>query len=244
MITANITAIDQRVVLGARGRTIQNYVVIELPGGAEVRAPIDEELVKHLMVMDAGEEPRPPQPHPPAPKKPSRTAGLRPPRPEPAPLTADEATFGGPEVEEPSSEAETVKWMSLPDSVLSPAMKAAFTKLEVAERLNPMQVRGIEREVNEKFGPDEWEEVLGPNWSVILGRPAQPSLRAPATTKAPAVPIGEVAWADGSPMLSGTRPSRTVPKNEYGYPVLNDGSVDPGEVVGGSDRDEDGIGQL
>ena len=47
-------------------------------------------------------------------------------------------------------------------------------------------------------------------------------------------------------MMTGTgTPFRTVPKDEWGYPVVA-GEVDPGEVVGGvtTDSDEDGVSQF
>jgi hypothetical protein len=45
-------------------------------------------------------------------------------------------------------------------------------------------------------------------------------------------------------MVSGGTPSRTLPKTDLGYPITNDGTIDAGEVVGGADSDEDGVGQL
>jgi hypothetical protein len=40
--------------------------------------------------------------------------------------------------------------------------------------------------------------------------------------------------------------ARTVPKNEYGYPILQEkeGTVDPQRVVGQHNQDEDGIGSI
>lgn len=43
----------------------------------------------------------------------------------------------------------------------------------------------------------------------------------------------------------GTQNGRHVPKDEHGYPILgNNGGVEVGDVLGGGDRDEDGIGQV
>lgn len=258
MINVRVIAIDQRFVFGARGQQLQNFMVLELPGGGEVRAAIDEETVKHLMVLDATSEVDRQEPftnrpitgfskvkgngaqNPEPAVAPPPTTGLRP--AEPPQQFSSEAEFGGMGPEPVgATEAETIEWMLLPDSVLSPVMKAAFTKLEVEARLTPVQVRGIEREVNEKFGAEEWQEVLGPQWQLLLAQ-SQPQ-RAPQAPR-PAPAVGVVTWADGSPMVSGSAPSRTIPKTDMGYPVLNDGTVDPGEVVGGSDQDEDGVGQL
>jgi hypothetical protein len=40
--------------------------------------------------------------------------------------------------------------------------------------------------------------------------------------------------------------SKTVPKNEYGYPVIQpkEGTADPDAVVGQNNRDEDGVGSI
>lgn len=46
------------------------------------------------------------------------------------------------------------------------------------------------------------------------------------------------------PQRKPQRRMTTVPKDEMGYPIIRNGAVDPGEVVGHSgDPDEEGIGQ-
>ena len=59
-------------------------------------------------------------------------------------------------------------------------------------------------------------------------------------------PAPAVVWNDGTPILPHqARPARTVLADEYGYPIVSNSDVDPGEVVGsGDDIDEDGIGQM
>jgi len=140
-------------------------------------------------------------------------------------------------------EAETVDWGKLSDEILSPAMKAAFLHLKIPSRLTPAQVRSIEEEVMGKFGDDEWEEVLGP-LAASMAPKAQVAAPAAPSPPQPAPPLGQVQWADGAPMLANTRPSRTVPKTSMGYPIPQNGTIDPGEMVGGEDPDEDGVGQL
>jgi hypothetical protein len=45
-------------------------------------------------------------------------------------------------------------------------------------------------------------------------------------------------------MMPGSVTGRTVPSDDFGYPIV-EGEVDPGEVVGrGSEADEDGVGQV
>lgn len=229
MIYAEVVAIDQRYAFG-QGAALQNYLVLRLPNGLEVRAEVDDGTVKELMRMDiGGSAPESPKVvPPPPPRAPVRTAS----EPERAPAVNVE-----------DSEAVTVAWFELDDSVLSPAMKAAFMHLQVPSRLDPTAIRTLEREVREKFGEEEWREVLGPD------QVPEQALPAPVPPPAPAVrtpPIGEVMWADGSPMMARPTRSRTVPKDSHGYPILNDGTVDPGEVVGGSsdDADDDGVGSM
>jgi len=242
MINVSVIGIDQRVVFGTKGQ-MQNFLVLRMPNGREVRAPIDIETTKELVTMDAngtnGEPQKLRSEHTswdapaeadmayasPAPPAQVSTAGLQP-SSEQRPLQTAE-------------EAETVEWAKLADEILSPAMKAAFMHLKMPARLTPASVRSIETEVMGKFGPEEWEEVLGP----VLAQTMVPKVATPAPSRA-APPIGQVQWADGAPMVGGGRPSRTVPKTSMGYPIPNDGTIDPGEVVGGTDMDEDGVSQL
>jgi hypothetical protein len=39
-------------------------------------------------------------------------------------------------------------------------------------------------------------------------------------------------------------PSRTVPKNEFGYPVVRNNGVSTESILGGSNQDEDGVGSV
>ena len=95
-------------------------------------------------------------------------------------------------------------------------------------------VQSIAQEINDKFGPDEWSEILGD----------PPEQKATPPPPPPKPKLNEVRWADGSPIAPARTRSRTVQKSDYGYPIVNDGTVDPGEVVSSRDADEDGVGQL
>lgn len=146
------------------------------------------------------------------------------------------------------------------------ALKAALTYLNVPQTLTINALNNLIQQVNERFGAEEWAEVQErfPNWDVTaqpqaspqppIPQPVQPAPQpvpqptqqpVPTAGLQPAPPVGQVQWADGSPMIPGTVRGRTVPANEKGYPILNDGTVDPGEVVGGGDDvDDDGVGQF
>ncbi len=242
-----VIAIDQRLALGTQGE-MQNFLVLELPNGKEARAAIDLETTKQLLQLDAEDlslsdgsngAGQPAVQHNPVdtswnvPAESVSTMGLQPPSQQPQqPMEATGPIVG-------ATEAETVEWAKLADEILHPSMKAAFLHLKMGPRLTPAQIRSIEQEVHEKFGPEEWQEVLGP-----LAESMMPQRRQPAAAPQPAPALGAVQWADGAPMVSHTRPSRTVPKTKMGYPIPQDGTVDPGEVVGGEGMDEDGVGQL
>ena len=39
-------------------------------------------------------------------------------------------------------------------------------------------------------------------------------------------------------------PSRTVPRNEFGYPIANPNGVDVGRITTRNNQDEDGVGSV
>lgn len=223
MINLRAIAVEQRVPLDDKDGERTSFLVIELPNGKEVRAVIDNATATALLSLNANgsngvHAPLSVETHPqkeswPGPASVS-TMGLRPPQTQPA------------------QDPDTVRWAELPDAELAPHMKAAFIKLEVGDWLTVPQIRAIEREINDKFGEEEWAELLGPMANVLRPKPAPVPRAAPA-----------VQWADGSPIVGGGVPSRTVPKTAMGYPITQ-GSVDIGELVAGEDADEDGVGQL
>jgi len=231
MINVNVVAIDQRYALGAGGQ-LQNYLVLRLPNGAEARAAIDTETAKMFLVLDAKNNQGAISQEPSAP---ITSAGWE------IPHTPTPQTQQAPQPVPEETGPTLFDWMALPDDTLPAYMKAAFTKLELPGRMTPDQINNMVREVSEKFGPEEWQEALGDGWKELLPRAAP----APAPAPRPQPALGVVAWADGSPMVAGTSTrGRTVPKTDMGYPILNDGSVDPGEVVAGGEQDEDGVGSL
>lgn len=201
----------------------QTCVVFRLPTGKYFRGTISDEegmqaLVEAAAVSNQGQHVDVDERMPQLPVEP-------PPPPMPQPM--------------PSSD-DKVDWQELPPTVLSPLMKAAFTKLGVAPALSVLEVRRLTDNITENFGPADWDAVRATMDSQV---PEEPKVRpAPANTLSPSKPM----WADGSPMVAGTgAPFRTVPKDEWGYPVMS-GEVDPGEVVGGvtADSDEDGVSQF
>jgi len=60
------------------------------------------------------------------------------------------------------------------------------------------------------------------------------------TVSPPSVPVRK----SGFRFSKGNTVARTVPRNDYGYPMLADDGVDTDSFTGGRDRDEDGVGSI
>lgn len=230
MITLPVTRIDQSYDLtGASDMMVQNYIVLQLPSGREIRAPIGSDDVQTL-IRQYGNEPMP-EPH----TRLERAA----PEERPVPFTPPEATPrevppGDVPLTEEEAENTPIAWNELDDNVLSPVMKAAFFKLRAPMMMTPRAIMALVEDISSKFSPEDWREVTGQD---VVVEP-------PAPAPQPQAPVRGPRWADGSPMMPGSVSGRTVPKDEMGYPIV-EGEVDAGEVVGhGTDVDEDGVGQL
>lgn len=238
MITLPVTRIDQSYDLtGAADTMVQNYVVLQLPSGREIRAPIGSDDVQALIrqYSDAPMEPmhatlvrRSPQPPAPAPAPMSAPMPVDEITPEPGPEQTPTQEGG---ITQEEAETTPIPWNELDDNILSPVMKAAFFKLKAPMLMSPRAIMALVEDISSKFTPEDWREVTGQDVIVEPPQPQPPRVRGPR-------------WADGSPMMPGSVAGRTVPKDDMGYPIV-EGEVDAGEVVGhGSDVDEDGVGQL
>ncbi|MFA5435986.1 MAG: hypothetical protein WC372_08125 [Candidatus Neomarinimicrobiota bacterium] len=135
-------------------------------------------------------------------------------------------------------------WPTLPEKVLSSQLKRALQMLNVPPDVPASELRELVANVQAEFTEGDWAEV---NKSFDRQHEGKPEV-APAVLTAPPAPpqpaLGQVTWSDGSPVMPIVKPARTVPTDDYGYPVTG-GGVDPSSVVGnGDDIDEDGVGQL
>lgn len=149
--------------------------------------------------------------------------------------SAGETKPPAPPVETPpiKAEDEMTRWQDLPNDVLHPLMKEALRRMGAAAVLPFRMLESLVNQINERFTQEDWDELSKP--TKVVEPP----------TPAPTPPIGAVQWADGRPVIpAALRPGRTLQKDDMGYPVAQDGEVDPGEIVGGADLDEDGVGQL
>lgn len=224
MITLQVVSIDQRYDL-ATGQ-VQNFAVLRFASGKEIKAAIDLDTTTQLL-EEAAED---------------RFNGEQ---DEAAPSEAVATEWQGPTdngVEVDAGDGNTndaddsVDWMALPDDLLSPNMKAAFHHLGVMRRMGLPSIQSLAEQVSERFSSEEWQEVLG--GAKIVEAAAVPTVGQMTPT------VGQVTWTDGSPILPSSKRSRSVAMDDYGYPLVASDERDPGEVVGGVDVDEDGIGQL
>lgn len=168
-----------------------------------------------------------------------------------------------------------VDWTKIPEDVVSREMKVALQVLNVPHLIQATELRNLMDSIMEEFTEEDWAPIrvsLGTDVISQAQEVAQVAVQAPQTTRGfqptssvphpaatpaprPAAPVqrpraapavGEVTWHDGSPILPGAGVhARTVPADEFGYPIVSNAGVDPGEVVGdGDERDEDGVGQF
>lgn len=240
MISAQITRIDQSFDLASK--EIQTFAVLELPDGTELKFHVDAEVSKKLMGL-AGEPVEAPVP-PKVAKVSARGLVKESHEPLPPPPPQEpEPEFTPEEADEVLTEADVeLDWQLLPDDELQPRFKAALFKLKIPSRVKVSQLVALVQQIEERFTPNDWREVLGdvPQAEAPARPPPQPPPPAPQPQ------VGQVTWADGSIINpTATTRARTVPKDDLGYPIV-DGDRDPGEVVAGhgADVDEDGVGQL
>lgn len=156
----------------------------------------------------------------------------------------------------PPEEAEcVVDWGKIPDDVIPRQMKSALRALGVPTTIESNALRGLMDDIRQEFTEEDWAtvETIGVDTSgaaqlfVPQQTPQGFSGIQPQPRRAQGEqPVGEITWHDGSPILPGkTARVRTVPADEYGYPIVSNAGVDPGEIVGGGDElDEDGVGQF
>ena len=151
-------------------------------------------------------------------------------------------------VDEEPVEPELVQWADLPDNVLNPRLKKALAYLNVASSIEASKLTGLLDQILDKFGPEEWEAIGAPLAPAKLVETPTQGLQPPAPRPPPAAPaVGAVTWTDGTPIIQGEGArARTVPADDYGYPIVANGDRDLGEVLGrgGDDVDESGVSQM
>ena len=213
MITLEVINIDSSFSL--EDGSIQDYIVFRLPDGSISRALTDVETTKKLIGIATNGKGEEPLPS-------EAPIGI------PMPVDVDISV----------KEEGKIAWRLLSNDTLSSMMKAALNLLNVSDELTQTELQQLVEHIAENFSEEDWARVQE---SVL--QEAQPAPLNSPQRPAAAPPVNKVQWADGSPIVAGGAPARTVPADDMGYPVVP-GEVDTGEIVGGDDVDEDGTSQF
>lgn len=251
---------------------VQTFLSLELPNGKVIEVQAAEESAKELLLAlraAGGAAPPPPQrtvearraPPPPPPQ----------PAPEPLTYDKEEDGFvfggGGAEMPEPAPEGPMVRWSELPDEMLHPLMKAALAQVGTPALLSGSHLQVRVENIQNTFTEEDWNQLdallNGMNDKVEAEvaeitqtpTPAQQAdqeyrdaleLMQPDAPKKPkrkpAPALGAVQWANGAPIIAQSKPARTVPKDDYGNPMVP-GQVSLDNFVGSEDVDDLGVGQ-
>jgi hypothetical protein len=228
MIHASVTGVVQRMDFATGD--IKNFAIVEFAGQQkefEIALEDFKQLVDHVAKGNgATKHAKPNKDQPPAPK----------PAPEPPP---------------PAPAESVVNWTQLGNESLPPEFKAALHLMDVPQELLLADLQNLVSNITQEFKEEDWSEVRS---YMAATQPVQQPAPQPAPAPQPqpaqgSPPVGlqppPVTWHDGSPVMPAITPARTVPKDEYGYPIVSNSDVDPGEIVAsGDDVDEDGIGQM
>jgi len=196
--------------------TLQDFVTLQLPNGVQVRAVL-ENGQSDVIIKCVQEQNQ-------AAEEPAEEAALL--------------------EEQPAEQAPTptVRWIDLPDETLPERFKRALLSLGVSTVLEPVALSRLVIDISNQFTEADWENVLGATQDVEVEPAVEVTPVAPPP--APSGPArGEVQWVNA--VVHQSKPARTVPKDEYGYPIVSKAGLDPSAVLGNSRHaDEDGVSQL
>jgi hypothetical protein len=232
MIQANIVGAVQRMNFSTGD--ITSFAIIEF-AGEQKEFEVPFETFKQLVDQAAQTQPT----SEPAPEQVKRAA----PRPAHEPPPSPQPQVQAPPPPAPQADPSIVHWPSVPDHILAPKFKRALEALSVPHEVINTELQQLLNSMVEELTPEDWAQFEDP--PAVAAPPPPTTTTVPARPRA-APPPGTVTWNDGTPILPHqARPARTVQADEYGYPIVSNSDVDPGEVVGsGDDADEDGIGQM
>lgn len=210
-------------------------VTLRLPGGLEVESEVPE---GYLPVLLEAASPSEPSAAAVAAAAPQRVVHQTP----TAPAEIEEPE----EPEEAPAMQENVDWGSLPEEVLPNIVKYAFKDQGLPDRMPAEKVFQIRDAFLAEYTEDDWNSIIrkysapeGGSTEVLPEEAHAEEEQAPP----PVAPVrprkAQVEWGEGA-VMSPSVPSRTVPKDNMGYPVVqrNANEVDPGELAAG---DEDGV---
>jgi len=214
MVLAELTKIQTDHDL--KNDTSENYLVFLLPTGDEVRARVDDDVLTNLLQMEEAQEEEAPKDH-------SAVFYEKAVAPPPPPTDEPEGE------EEPPDELveRPVDWGKLADNALPPHVKQAMRAVNVPPVLPLSQVYATMNRIMDEFTEDDWAKVLG---------------TVSDYTSPPPQPVGQVQWGDAHPsppIVGGPK----IQADEQGNPIPTSrgNDVDPGEIVGDGETDEDGV---
>lgn len=122
------------------------------------------------------------------------------------------------------NESTLIAWASLPDATCPARVKLAMRDHQLPAQLPSDKLAQIVATI--------LKEYTEADWAALETKYASPRPAAPQPPN-----VGTVEWGEGSIMRPSV-PSRTVPKNDAGWPLVSDPQrEDPGEVSIPSDED-------
>lgn len=144
--------------------------------------------------------------------------------------------------EQEALDTTPVKWMEIPEQLLDMRTKYAMMALNLPEILPVSNVAQIKEALLREYSEADWAMVELKMRSSQEPQAQSPPKKKPKQLEHPPKPPG-VEWGEGAAMRPSV-PSRTVPKDDRGYPIVSrkGNEVDPGEVA--PNPDDDGIEQF
>jgi len=213
---AFIEEINQALLL--RDHKIETRLVLSLPNGKKISATVSDDDLKTLVEARSEEQMA---------EQPVEPVGT-------------EAVAQG--MVDELGEPEMVAWASLPDEYLAPEMKQMLTELGAAPIMPMENLLALVNEIAQADGlMGQVPEPIPPEPMMTSVPQAAPPYVVPQQPQPPAQRPPQPAM--GQVVLQRVKAARTVPKDDYGYPIVPGMEQDPGEVAV-PDADEDGIGQM
>lgn len=225
MITAQVVGYWQGVNLETGAST--SKVTIRLPGGLEKDLEVPKDYLSTL--LDATE-----------PSVAAVAAITRIREPEQEPEQAAEDLDTPEESTESAPMLELVNWSNLPSEILPDHVKFALRDQGLPDRMPAAQVLQIRDAFLAEYTTEDWQRIIS-KYSVVPSSASEKEAQEEAEVPkiGSAAHKARVAWGEGS-VMSPSVPTRTVPKDNLGYPIVTPrtADVDVGEIASDDDAVE------
>lgn len=210
-------------------------VTLRLPGGLEIESEVPEGYLSVLLEAAPPDEP------------PTQDVARAHPAAEQAPLQEKILDLGPTSQQALDAIQENVSWEMLPEEVLPDIVKYAFKDHGLPGRLPAAQVLQIRDAFLSEYTDDDWKRIISkysedPEQEAPLLEEVPVPARSVDDPQRTVAQPSRVDWGEGI-VTRPSVPSRTVPKDAMGYPIVQRSAreVDPGELVS---VDEDGVEDL